>query len=1706
MNTWRACRWIVPGLATVFLFGEAFVPQFKGALAQIVPDNTLGGESSVVVPDAFVQGDWADLIEGGATRGSALFHSFEEFNVNGGQRVYFANPIGIENILSRVTGFSPSQIDGLLGVDGAANLFFINPNGIVFGPDARLDVQGAFVASTSDRFRFADGSEFRATDPNDAPLVTVNIPLGLQLGPDAPTALVSEADLAAGQDLTLSASSVTSTGVLSAPNGAVRMEGMAGDVQVQALLAQSAVLSASENLILEESQLLTRGDLSLVAGQTVRIRDSEETPFLAAAGGDLLIQGAAEIDILALNHPQTPFQSGGDMTLASNGPVSGDAHFFSWGNFSIEDLEGNPGNFFSYYDPIIRVDGNVSFGDYTGVALKVEATGGITGGNIRITGPDNTDAIPIDDPDYDALTTRPSLILRAGQSLDVAYDLDPQNPDPILIGETQFALATIGYAANDIGFERVTNFAGFTGVPLGDDEVSEAIVLPFDFNYFGTDYTEVYISSNGFITLEPTTDSGCCTGESLPSGFTLNALIAGWWEDLNPPEGGQIRYGIVGDEPNRIFVVDFEDIQHFPAENPSTFQFQLFEGSGDIEVHYENAPTDGGIHSAGIENQFGSFGVEYIRSSSISLDDTSVRYQSTDVAGGNSISVRNIDTSADGMPGGDVVLEAVGDITVLGDINASSAGADGGPVVIRSDTGSIFLEGTNITTSTSTPKFAGTGSNSGRIEIVAPNGSVELTNALLDAGALSAVGNGGAIQIEGTNITLDGSSIFSDALSNEFDDSGGNITLTSFGELSLENQSLIDASTNGNAAGGDIIVNADVITISNSSIRTIVGFGAGGSGGSINVETNQLALADGGRLEARTFGDRTVGTLNPVEDNAQAGNIQVTISGEDTATPALSISGYNAEGFSSGFFTASESDISGQGGDISIDFSANGNLRVADGGVLSAGTSGQSPGGNILIGQANLPRRVEVLDGGQLIANSDGAGNAGNINISASEEALISGLDDNFAARPVPEQVSVTGDGETITNLPAAEDALFPADSFAGSRQQISGDFETTFSVNPNSPNAVNVQAADQVPYISIAAEGNEAFDYYVIEITEPNTTGTFDIDFGYEPVDGRVDTELFLFRLGDDGKGNPEANLLARNDDFVNSAGAQGSAGNILRDSYLRYTFREAGTYVIGVGEFDSDADSTGIAGSVVGIGDTYTLQISLAPSSLLNTGLNPNQVANSGLFAAASGSGEGGFISINTPEMTIDAGGQISASTVSSQGQGVVLENLQTLSVNDGLISASTQSGVAGGVSVEATDSVILSGRFSDTPGGISASSGDGGTGGNLSLNTPQLTVQDGAAIAASGTGTGTAGDVTVTVDTVAITGADSTIGASAENGSAGTVEIDATNSVEVSAGGSIETSTTERVAGNVIVETNNLVVTGDGSSISATAQSGEAGSVTIGSENRLLASLEVLDGGAISVSSNEAGAAGGLDIAANRILLDNGSLTAETGAAGGEASAQITLNLANDQTLENILWLRNESVISAEAIGGDASGGNIDIVADFIIAEFPTGDQGSDIFADAGEGAGGNIRINALGAFGIQVRPERTPLNDITASSEAGVQGTVELNTLTTDPNRGLAELAIAFIDASDQTTRQCTGDALDEGSAVTVAGRGGLPTMPTAVLRATTADAAADWVTLDREPSEAMSSVWNQDDASTAAASLNRQQALCHRAYRAASEPL
>lgn len=373
-----ACRFspIPSSLISTLVFMSLMVIPHQVSLAQsqVIPDDTLGTENSLVVPiDA-----GNDRIKGGAIRNANLFHSFQDFSIPENRGVFFANPQGIESIFSRVTGDRSSDIFGTLGVSGTANLFFLNPNGILFGPNAQLDLQGSFLGTTATSFEFGDGLEFGTIDPGLPPLLDVQVvaPIGLRFSDES------------------------------------------GDITNLGRLAIEGDLTLSANNLDLQGQVLAGGDMHLQAENTVKIRDSVSDPFIAAATDDLLIQGNESVDIFTLNHPDSGIFSGGDLTLRSANPVIGDSHFFSFGNFKIEELDGNFGSLVSPHDPIIRSLGDVEFLGFQGRSLHILAGGNITISSfVIITGPESN----IEGSDF----LKESVALSNGKIVEIDGSAEP---------------------------------------------------------------------------------------------------------------------------------------------------------------------------------------------------------------------------------------------------------------------------------------------------------------------------------------------------------------------------------------------------------------------------------------------------------------------------------------------------------------------------------------------------------------------------------------------------------------------------------------------------------------------------------------------------------------------------------------------------------------------------------------------------------------------------------------------------------------------------------------------------------------------------------------------------------------------------------------------------------------------------------------------------------------------------------------------------------------------------------------------------------------------------------------------------------------------------------------------------------------------------------------------------------------------------------
>ncbi|GAB1540287.1 hypothetical protein NUACC21_29560 [Scytonema sp. NUACC21] len=278
----------------------------KQASAQIIPDTTLGAESSVVTPNEAIRGLPSNRVNGGANRGANLFHSFQEFNIGEGRGVYFTNPPGVENILSRVTGANRSEILGRLGVLGNANLFLMNPNGIIFGQNARLDVEGSFVATTGNAIQFGNQGSFSVlADEAHSSLLTIN-PSALLFNQIAAAPITSSGSLQVsfGSSLLLVGGSITlNGGQITALDGRAELGGLAGSGTV-------GLTFNNNNFSLNFPSGVQRADVSLSRNVVVNVRNGGEGSISVNARNFNLVEGSSLQGGVALNIGDTKNRAG----------------------------------------------------------------------------------------------------------------------------------------------------------------------------------------------------------------------------------------------------------------------------------------------------------------------------------------------------------------------------------------------------------------------------------------------------------------------------------------------------------------------------------------------------------------------------------------------------------------------------------------------------------------------------------------------------------------------------------------------------------------------------------------------------------------------------------------------------------------------------------------------------------------------------------------------------------------------------------------------------------------------------------------------------------------------------------------------------------------------------------------------------------------------------------------------------------------------------------------------------------------------------------------------------------------------------------------------------------------------------------------------------------------------------------------------------
>jgi filamentous hemagglutinin family protein len=894
------------------------------AIGQVVPDNTLSNPSLVNTSGSTA------TINGGTTAGTNLFHSFSQFSVPSGSTAFFSNNLAIDNIIARVTGGSFSFINGRIRANGTANLFLINPSGIIFGPNVSLNIGGSFVASSANSFTFADGLRYSAENPQAAPLLAVNVPIGLQYGKMAgPVAAISSfLSVRPGKTLALAGGDVfLSNTFLTSSGGRIELGGLSDSGTVGLIFSRNIPsLNFSAEDATRSNASLTGGFLSVsgsgggdivVQAQNIDISDALLLAGLSSGkgiqGGNITLTASDRLTVVnSVIYNLVNSQAngnGGNIDIAAksltltNSTKIGTGLFGkgSAGSVNIvadslsltkgaqlqtdNDGIGNAGDINVFVSDTVTLNGIDDQGIFSAILSSVEENAQGNGGNISIS------AKSINLASEALIGSATNGKGNAGNLTIAAKDL------VVLDSETSFVVSgsnstASGNAGNISIFTealKLNNGASVINATLGQGNAGNISIAATDtINLDGA-------GTNGIGSL-----IDILTGDkSSGNGGDINISTRG----LSLTNGGLIGSGSQGTGITGDIVISASD-------------FIRLDGVGPLLVGgIFNNPAIGGEGGAGsiiidtkslrLSDGATIFALQTGSQKTGNIDITAT--ESVDILGakGPEYPSRIASATLSDLPSGDItintpVLNIVGQglggldqtgVTATsrgpgnaGDIaiNARTVTVDGGEIAAIMEDKAIG-DGGSITIKANTLKAV----NGGNVKTstISTNGGNAGDIIFFLSDMLNLSGNGsGVFANTGSNSTGNGGSIFIDPLT---------VTIADGAAISVDSQ--------GSGTGGSISLQAKSLTLDNGTISAAT---ASNNGGNINLDVQGLLLANNnGTVSATAGGNGNGGNLD-----INAGFI-VLNNNSDIAANALQGRGGNIQIATQGLFQSRDSTI-----------------------------------------------------------------------------------------------------------------------------------------------------------------------------------------------------------------------------------------------------------------------------------------------------------------------------------------------------------------------------------------------------------------------------------------------------------------------------------------------------------------------------------------------------------------------------------------------------------------------------------------------------------------------------------------------------------------------------------------------------------------------------------------------------------------------------
>ncbi|MBK1648965.1 filamentous hemagglutinin N-terminal domain-containing protein [Rhabdochromatium marinum] len=977
--------------------------------ADIATDGSLGSRVELTGPDMQIG---AEL---GQTRGNNLFHSFQRFNIPTAQSATFTGPDHIQNVIGRVTGGQVSNIDGQLRSEvGQADVFLINPSGVVMGPNATVDVPASLHVSTASELRFKDGSHFSATDPGASSLTLAAPEAFGFLGQQSAANLQlngSQLQVQPGETLSLSAGDIAITGTqertatLTAASGSLQLEAV-GEARAEVSLDASQPFELESaprsdklapphtgQLTLTDTKLETSGDhsgqIQLLAGpismtraklivNTLGEADSSAGIVLASSES-LMLDDCSRIASQASNGSTG---QGGAVTIRTAGIIE----IFNGAEISTTTMaNGNAGDL-NLISDATRIDGSGAPGQFTGISSLAypEATGNsgainlvahasldIVGGGYCWTGSFGAgDAGPLD------IQTRILRINEIGLTDQIS-------------GIASQANAGTGNAGN-IRIEVADQLR-----LMGEAEISAST------RDQGQGGTIAILGPNARIDL---LRGGLISASTFGSGDAGDIDIDA--HSLRIDRGGESRATSILSQ----------------AEAGSTGD------AGRITLNIADALkilNGGQISSTTLSN--GDGGPVSIHAGSMLIDDNSQPDMGTGIG---SVADRNSTGDA-----GNINLWIDGQLDILdGAVISSSTYAAGDGADIHIHAGSARLDDSGNpehSTGIGSVSNIGASGRGGNVAIEVVDHLDILAGAQISAGTYSAA-DAGTISVSAYSARFDGdylpeqftgistqSNLWFNATGN-----ANNIRLRIDGRLAVINGAAINSSAYSyqEYAGGDagtLDIRADDIWLSGGNLLSESVGPLAGQTGDINLVANDVTLLDDARISIRTERMIEPSSLTS-SDNSMAHRIQVS-----AARLRLDNSRIDAE--STGRVPAAMITIDASTIDLSSASQVTTNSKQADAGPIEiAGgylwlqdsqitTTAEGPLGNG--GDIYLSPKQLILDGGFIQANTAAIGaSGGDINIGG--QALIASHD-QIEIGGLERADFIPGSGQNVTQAAA---------------------------------------------------------------------------------------------------------------------------------------------------------------------------------------------------------------------------------------------------------------------------------------------------------------------------------------------------------------------------------------------------------------------------------------------------------------------------------------------------------------------------------------------------------------------------------------------------------------------------------------------------------------------------------------------------------------